>query len=248
MRMLFKWKNDWTVDNHRSHQWAWNGLTQGWDIQGDRLLVQGWPMRQYRRYKFGYQWSDSVHGQSHDIRSLLFTPWMTQWIYVGMISVYNIELNLDFGIDTLASVLYISSLRVKTFVTYESWGSTSLQVSSHWSNLHRGLKPQTSQTWQDKWQSKILKSSQPTTHARKVKLVVSRRNQSMSILQVLKCFETKNINKNETMRTSAKCHTCQDQGSSISTCFAWQGLCHENLHPAISHDISLSLSLLVWSS
>jgi len=42
--MLFKWKNDWTVDNHRSHQWAWNGLTQGWDIQGDRLLVQGWPL------------------------------------------------------------------------------------------------------------------------------------------------------------------------------------------------------------
>ena len=128
--------------------------------------------------------------------------------------------------------LYISSLRVKTFVTYESWGSTSLQVSSHWSNLHWGLKPQ---TWQDKWQSKILKSSQPTTHARKVKLVVSRRNQSMSILQVLKCFETKNINKNETVRTSANCHTCQDQGSPISTCFAWQGLCHENVHPAISH-------------
>ena len=168
----------------------------------------------------------SIHTMDHTMDICIMWVWypsiILNWIWILVLIRWQAS-------------LYISSLRVKTFVTYESWGSTSLQVSSHWSNLHRGLKPQTSQTWQDKWQSKILKSSQPTTHARKVKLVVSRRNQSMSILKVLKCFETKNINKNETMRTSAKCHTCQDQGSSISTCFAWQGLCHENLHPAISH-------------
>ena len=232
MRMLFKWKNDWTVDNHRSHQWAWNGLTQGWDIQGDRLLVQGWPMRQYGTDKT-YDRFYSHHGSHNGYMMIYVWVWypsiILNWILILVLIRWQAS-------------LYISSLRVKTFVTYESWGSTSLQVSSHWSNLHRGLKPQ---TWQDKWQSKILRSSQPTTHARKVKLVVSRRNQSMSILQVLKCFETKNIKNNETMRTSAKCHTCQDQGSSISTCFAWQGLCHEKF---ISSDISWSLSLLVWSS
>ena len=174
-----------SVDNHRSHQKAWAspkaGICRetGFWYRAD-LCVSG--ARTYVRFY-------SHHG-SHN--GYIWYTWVgcpsiiLNWIWILVF-------------DMLASVLYISSLRVKTFVTYESWGLTSLEVSSHWSNLHRGLKPQ---TWQDKWQSKILRSSQPTTHARKVMLVVSRRNQSMSILKVLKCFETRN-NKNETMRTSA---------------------------------------------
>ena len=166
-------------------------------MQGDRLLVQGGPIRQCGRYKFGYQWSDSVIKHDtyfKDIHKKKNACIQTMDHTVDMISILN--LNFDINILT-ASYTHTQALEWRLlWHTHESWGSTSLQVSSHWSYLPRGLNqtirpPSMPQTWQDKWQSKILRSSQPTTRARKVMLVVSRRNQSMSILKLLKCFCSK---------------------------------------------------------